>query len=115
MNNPGMGLIRITKIPDSEAPEDIRKAWIGLVLPCAKTTGFWGIREFEVLTDNACQSRRGFYVPQNLAIKILEQTAPKAASWWRAHGFPKPCEGFTFGEDEAEVVSQVIVITPSLN
>ena len=31
------GRVKVTKIPRGEAPEEIRAAWVGLVLPCYPT------------------------------------------------------------------------------
>ena len=92
-----MASIRIVRIPPGEAPEEIRKAWVGLVLPLAED-------ELER------RKRRGFGVlsgPKNIlgylvsfvlgkgiqydgyavkvmdAVMILAKSNPTAAQWWR--------------------------------
>jgi hypothetical protein len=44
-----MASIRITKVPAGEAPEEIRRAWVGLVLPLA---------DDEARRENFCSSAR---------------------------------------------------------
>ena len=103
------GLIKIVKVPAGEAPENIRRAWIGLTLPCGSICGYPN-QEAErgvVTREKTQQNRRGFQVSQLLAIAILAKHAPSAAQWWRSQGYPKPAEFFHFGADEAEIISGV--------
>jgi len=103
------GRIRIIKIPHGEAPDEIRQKWVGCVLPCCPYFGHFGKgRQHGVLTGVA--SERDWYafaVPQDQAIAALEQHNPDAATWWKAHGFPRLGMYFCFDEDEAEIVSGV--------
>ncbi|MDO8510070.1 MAG: hypothetical protein Q7S15_00405 [bacterium] len=104
------GRIRIIKIPAGEAPLEVRRAWVGLELPCDPVCGYpdsgseIGVVSKEPLRFN----RYGYSVPQAEAIAILVRHAPAAAAWWRDHCFPR-AEGtcFGFGEDEAEIISGV--------
>jgi hypothetical protein len=82
--------IRIVEVPPGEAPEHIRRAWVGLVLPLAagesgrrqeaRATGPFGrLRQW-------LEGRRWHYVvPADAALNILKQAAPEAAAWWRAN------------------------------
>ncbi len=94
--------VRIVAVPPGEAPEAIRRAWVGLVLPLAggddsessKATGYgvlsrrpaWGIlaRLWHRLTGRPARSRQ-YIVPVDAAIAILDRTSPDAAKWWRDH------------------------------
>ncbi|MES3031380.1 MAG: hypothetical protein V4697_03125 [Patescibacteria group bacterium] len=106
------GHIRITKVPDGEAPLEVREAWVGLTLPCGPYLGFSGVGEERgVLTGESvgCPTcgRYGFSVPQDEAIAILEKAKPEAALWWKKHGFPQVDQYFGFAEREAEIVSGI--------
>jgi hypothetical protein len=89
--------IRIIATPPGEAPEEIRRAWVGLVLPVAhgepepgayfqsgvltgpKTLiGRW-VRYF----SGRLTRGTGYAVDADTAIAILDERAPQAASWWR--------------------------------
>lgn len=102
------GLIRIIKLPEGEAPEIVRKAWLGLILPCSPTVG-WSNEgeELKVLSGKKIPKRYGFSVPQAEAIKILSKSNRKAATWWKKHGFPQAGKYFGFDESEAEILRGV--------
>ena len=85
--------IRITITPPGEAPENVRKAWVGLVLPslgCSIVpmvgvlSGPKGIIDSIVaLFRGQISLERGYIVNASHAIEILGQNAPDAAAWWR--------------------------------
>lgn len=104
------GRIKIVKIPAGEAPAKIRGAWVGLILPCDPYLG-WptsdGPDRGVLSGKEAARNRCSFSVPQDEAIRILEESAPEAAAWWREKGFPHSGECFGFAEDEAEILSGV--------
>ena len=125
------GRVRIKKVPLGEAPLIIRKAWVGLVLPCSPFMGFPenGEREEGVLSrreitfedkknggkkavyDGAVglHNREGVSVPQKEALLILGLVNPSAEQFWRGHRFPKPSpdDCFSFGDDEVEIITGV--------
>ena len=88
------GRVRIERTPQGDAPEHVRRAWIGLELPLLDD------RDFvvqSVLDDGRVTSRwqafwwrltgrtrrqRGFAVPVLAALQELEQSRPLEASWW---------------------------------
>jgi hypothetical protein len=75
--------IRITDTPQGDAPEEIRRAWIGLELPLAD--GQTAARTLEVtgvLSDDS-RTATGYAVTGHTAVKLLESHAPAAADWWR--------------------------------
>jgi hypothetical protein len=89
--------IRIVRVPPGEAPYWVRERWVGLELPLAEgdrgpresyTSGvlsgprnrlvalWWGLLD-------RLQRQTGYAVDAIEAVRILEATAPDAASWWR--------------------------------
>lgn len=102
------GIILIIKIPAGEAPKWVRKAWLGLELPCDPFSGLPDSgQECGVITNSVVPRRDGYSVLQKEAIAILERKRPKAAKWWKDHGFPKTGEYFSFDTDEAEIIRGV--------
>ncbi len=95
--------------PYSEVPLHIREAWVGLILPCDPYLGYpdsgpeCGVLSGTETSRNRC----GFSVPQDQAITILGKKNPKAATYWKEHGFPKANEYFCFSETEARIVNGV--------
>lgn len=103
--------IKIVKIPDGEAPEEIRQAWVGLVLPAHHVVGYgkWKERERGALSKEFnARNRYGYSVLQKEALDVLEKKHPEAAKWWRAQGFPLSEAGmdhFSFGQFEVEEIA----------
>ncbi len=98
--------IRIIAVPPGEAPEEVRRAWVGLVLPLAKRTrGPLLARSFGVLTGRG-QQTYGYAVPSRQAVEILSRHAPEAAEWWvqNVPQFLRPDRLFIF---HAEVCQEV--------
>ena len=102
--------IRITSRPIGEAPEWVRDAWIGTILPLKDArkrkwfgvgvlTGphtFWaqlwaGFRGRALRID-------GYLVEASRAVAILSDSNPDAAEWWRinAHDLLGNSNGFIF-------------------
>ena len=97
-----MGRIRIISIPDGEAPESVRREWVGLELPhLGQASGM--IHGILSKRSHGVQSYWG--VPQDEAIRILEQRSPDAARWFREHGFPAPGMIFTFQSSEVQYIA----------
>ena len=116
------GRIKIVKVPAGEAPIEVRKAWVGLILPCDPYLGYPdNASERGVLTNKKRDRNRcGFSVPQDQAIEILEKEHSEAAAWWKAHGFPQDAGSrFGFAEEEGEIISgvtrqQIIEVTDEM-
>jgi hypothetical protein len=80
----GGGLIRIASTPPGEAPEEIRRAWVGLELPLAR--GERGPRALDtegVLSREGSGVDKGYVVDGKTAVKLLASCSPAAADWWR--------------------------------
>lgn len=77
---PGRAKIRMIAMPPGDAPEWVRRAWVGLELP---------------LVPDAPDKKDLVYTHE--AIAVLAAADAKAAGWWRAN-FPRACKanGMTF-------------------
>jgi hypothetical protein len=90
--------VRIVAVPPGEAPESVRKAWVGLELPII-SGGTSGPREVKAhgvlsgpknvaetvaraLNGEVSHTERGFVVDAATAVDILAQKSPDAARWW---------------------------------
>ena len=113
MINKTTGKIKIVQVPAGSAPKWVRRAWLGLELPCFPVAGLLGFRQEKDIRSgkpvNDGKSRSVVVVPQDEALKILRAKNLKAADWWKSQGFPKTSgdKYFCFGESEVEFVSGV--------
>jgi hypothetical protein len=112
--------IRIISTPSGEAPESVRRAWVGLVLPVPRAwagrrnlrtvgvlsgpKGFFG--SFLARLGGQTKREAGCVVAADKAVEILSQNAPEAAAWWRQNAARSIAKGkyFMFAEDACEVV-----------
>jgi len=117
--------VRIVAVPPGEAPEEVRRAWVGMDLPLA--AGETGPRELPtggVLTGprtvfgqllKLLTGRRryayGYVIDAPQALTLLVEHAPEAARWWRQHAAHcwEPGRRFLF---PAEVCAEVSPRTP---
>jgi hypothetical protein len=95
---PPTALVRVTSVPDGEAPEWVRQAWVGLVLPAVDRRPVPGI---EVLSERQSVAP-AYQVNTSVALTLLEvgeRTA--AADWWREHTTEAndPTQHFLFSPD----------------
>jgi hypothetical protein len=117
-----MKAIRIISVPKGEAPEGVRRAWVGLVLPLS-VQGRRRTTASGVLTGGktplgmilaALMGRTykcvGYYVESAKAVEILAESAPEAARWWRDHAPWTLRQGrrFIFLADQCEEVEAAV-------
>ncbi len=107
MTTRAVAQVKIIRAPQGEAPDWVREAWVGLVLPlkeCQLTTlpaagVLSGPRSamgmFWASLTGAPVTATGYLTPAARAIEILDRARPQAAAWWREHA-PK------FLREEAE-------------
>lgn len=104
--------IRIVGVPPGEAPEEVRRAWVGVRIPLPRFhTGPKAWRSAGVLTGPRTLAARlaalwsgrlsrsdGYAVNVVEAIAALEAAHPEAARWWREHAphLLKPGRAFVF-------------------
>ncbi len=114
--------VRITRTPPGEAPEHIRQAWVGLVLPVHERyegpqtklgvgvlTGprTWLGVLLGILTGRAKRAT-GYVVDAKTSLELLATHAPDAADWWRTHAprFLEPGRFFLFASEVCEEVQE---------
>jgi hypothetical protein len=92
-------LIKVIRVPVGPAPEEIRKAWVGLVLDviCLNPGS-----EFDYLKMQFLPERESFLALKTTAFDLLEKKDPSAARWFRENSGSS--NFFTFGEDEFEIL-----------
>ncbi|MBM3271905.1 hypothetical protein FJY94_01305 [Candidatus Kaiserbacteria bacterium] len=99
--------VRIRSIPQGEAPEWVRTAWIGCELPCIPgTCGHVPVPVVGVATRGFRGSVAGFNVEQRVALETLDQHNPNAAAWFRDYGYPHEGDPPTPEADCCEVLEQ---------
>jgi hypothetical protein len=121
--------IRIKSTPPGEAPENIRRAWIGLVLPVlpqfpkARTFSGFGVLTgpktrfgmiFATLLGRG-QKHKGYAVEAKTAIELLGNHSKTAADWWRqdAPQFLNPKFYFLFPADSCEEIASEFAVGTS--
>ena len=90
--------IRIISTPPGAAPEEIRRAWIGITLPVRggrfggrRTTlgaqvpigPHWLFRSLFALVTGRGTRQTGYQIESSKAMKALAAHSPQAAEWWR--------------------------------
>ncbi len=111
-NKEPTGRIKIMEIPAGEAPLDIRRAWVGLILPCFPEAGYLdgGAEHCLLSGEKLAEERVVVIVPQDQAIAILLQHDRRAAAYFMAHGCGKEGQYFSFGANEVRIVYGVTVV-----
>ncbi len=74
-----MSSIKIVSMPPGQAPEEVRKEWVGLVIPLPdqETGGHQiGVR------GGKAQNAGGYQVDTKQALQLLNEKAPTAAEWF---------------------------------
>jgi hypothetical protein len=87
--------LRILRIPPGEAPEDIRRAWVGVALPLSQCESTPRQKEtMGVLSNQEEGTATGYAVGGRKAVNALETQAPDAASWWRENASHVLAKGY---------------------
>jgi hypothetical protein len=111
-------LVKIVDVPPGEAPEWVRREWVGLVLPVlAGAEGPQRLTSYGVLSGPRTMlgrlwqrlTGRAITRPQFLvavvdAIDVLGASSPDAADWWWDNAQHMLDECFGFDADVCEVV-----------
>jgi hypothetical protein len=76
--------LRILQTPPGDAPEKVRRAWIGVELPLNRWQNTPRLKEtVGVLSDRVEGYAMGFTVAGRKAVNALATQSPDAASWWQ--------------------------------
>lgn len=82
----GRSRIRIVATPPGDAPDQIRRAWVGLELPLANgQTGPCRQPAEGILSGRDEAPCSGYAVDGRQAVALLAAREPEAAAWWREH------------------------------
>jgi hypothetical protein len=80
----GRGRIRIVAMPPGDAPEHIRRAWVGLELPLANGQSGPSRQPAQgILSGQDEGPCSGYAVDGREGVALLAAKAPEAAAWWR--------------------------------
>lgn len=94
---------KVTKVPCGEAPEWVRQAWVGCVMPLAEDLPE-GSEVVGVLSFRLQPYQGGFSVSFTEAMKALTPH-PNALEWWLTNMAPvQRCGWLVFGSDECQLV-----------
>lgn len=95
--------IRITKTPDGDAPDSVRKNWKGIEIDAYELPGWSG--EVDIKTGEPIPERKGniYVVNAEEALKVLGERSPEAAEWFRQNIRPD-LSSLSFGEKEIKVI-----------
>jgi hypothetical protein len=118
-------VIKIVSLPHGDAPDWVRQAWVGCILPCEPECGHVpvyvqsvlpkppekgghrpGVEFFNKLKEPN-QKVAGFSVDTKLALDVLRKKSPTAAKWFYDRGYPMDGKAFRFRADEAKVIEFV--------
>ena len=91
--------VKIVNVPRGEAPEEVRRAWVGMELPLAHgrpglsaglvfgvksgPKGFWAT--VGKLLGGQARAATGYVIDADVAFVELAAQRPEAAAWWRDH------------------------------
>jgi hypothetical protein len=97
-----MAEIEIIKIPEGIGPEEVRKAWLGLWLPCICFALECELRRHGLPDEPPFECGNSYLVLQSKALEILREQKPAVAEWFRRRDFPRS-EGTVFSFHPMEV------------
>lgn len=94
--------VKVIKVPFGDAPELVRREWVGLVLEAEGEPSAckeMGLESLEDIPDRGLH----FHVPAGAAFEVLARKSPDAANWFRRN--VPPDVSINFGVDEVEILS----------
>jgi hypothetical protein len=77
--------VRIVAPPPGEAPEEIRRAWVGLEFSATASRSGSSPAVWGVLSNRPAGDCDGFAVEGAEAVRILATRDPDAGAWWHRH------------------------------
>lgn len=97
-----MSSIRIVSTPPGQAPEWVRKEWIGVEIPLPEQK--LSVIQMGVRGGKA-ENVGGYQVDTSKAIEALQKKSPKAAKWWEENVPLTSIPLLVFSKDVCELVS----------
>lgn len=95
-------LIKIVRVPEGEAPEEIRKEWVGCELPI---TDFARLTPTNEVLSGVSRIEKGFSVHAFSALAILRKKSREAAAWFENHMRLTTDDYLFFNENECKITS----------
>lgn len=95
-----MSSIKIIAMPPGQAPEAVRREWVGLIIPMPEQET--GGLQMGVLGGKS-QQQGGYQVETETALDLLHKKCPEAAEWFWDNGFLGG--RLVFARDVCEVLS----------
>lgn len=99
-----MSSIRIISTPPGQAPEEVRKEWIGVVIPLLPGQKEDAIGRGVVDGKITNENRGGYVVSAVESFKQLKEKSSKAAMWWEENFGDGEGVNFVFAKSCAELV-----------
>ena len=101
-----MPSVQVVGRPSGEAPEWVRDAWIGCVLPLSEVLEMALLPTVGVLSGKRVHSENdgGYRIDSDAAVQILREEHPEAAQWWVNQGFGFPGRVLVFGKQFCELL-----------
>ncbi len=98
--------IKIIAVPAGEAPEEIRREWVGLEIPLPPGKRGLVVGQSSGIASARKDAFRGYVVDTETAVSLLAERAPAAATWWRHHAAPlfQPGRRLAFREECCEPI-----------
>jgi hypothetical protein len=82
--NRAIAYVRITHTPPGEAPEEIRRAWVGVELPLRRAeVEPQQLPTVGAVSNQGWECTTGYIVDGRTAVRCLASHSPDAALWWR--------------------------------
>ena len=85
-----MTQVLIVATPPGEAPEWVRKEWVGLTMPVAKNVPSRTYLAGVVSGRKADQFTSGYIIETRIALQILKEKNAGAYQWWVGNVSPMP-------------------------
>ena len=93
--------VRVVRIPAGEAPEEVRKQWVG----CSFVAVYRGSERVRgIMTGAPGLAHDVVAVEAGIAVQTLQQRSREAAQWFREHSRDGPSGNFLFDAADVEVI-----------
>lgn len=92
-----IGTLKIVALPPGEAPEEIRRAWIGVEIPLRKhSSSPITMSTVGVVSGKGTETATGYSVGGAEALAALGAYNPEALAWWKNNARHTSQYGYVF-------------------